>query len=149
MQYITIESSVRSAFIWSKWFRLILAIILLLFSISYFLRAYAADLLIYYSLSVMSLAGGVLVFINFFKGPFLIVNSDGLQFKVTLRDSVHKISWEQLQGIRIENKIVHFQMIEGEWPVYFNCSKNNLVAIKRVLRHDANRRNIQIQEQEF
>ena len=77
-------------------------------------------------------------------------NNNELKFKLSLRDSEHTISWDSLQSIRFEKRNVYFKVIDkGEWPVHFNCSKENFNAIKRALRHQANEYSIEVKEQEY
>lgn len=147
MQYITIESSVKSTFFWRKWVRLLLGLILIALGFSYLSRAIEGDLILYYSLSVLGFVCGVLSLLQIYKGPFLKATDEELQFKATMKDAIHRVSWDQLMAIRFENRIVHFEMDKGSWPVHFNCSKDNFKAIKRVLRHYADERNIRVVEQ--
>lgn len=147
MQYITIESSVKSTFLWKKWVRLLLGLILFALGFSYLSRAIEGDLILYYSLSMLAFVCGVLSLMQIYKGPFLKATEEGLQFKSTMKDAIHRLSWDQLRAIRFENRIVHFEIDKGTWPVHFNCSKENFSAIKRVLRHYAHERDIQVQEE--
>ncbi len=148
MQYITIESSVKSTWLWKKWTRLLLGFILIAFGFSYLSRAIAGDLTLYYSLSVLAFVCGVLSLIQLYNGPFLKANGEELQFKVSMKDAIHRLSWDQLSAIRFDNRIIRFETDKGDWPVHFNCSKENFGAIKKVLRHYANQRHILIEEKE-
>lgn len=150
MQYITIESTVKSAAIWSKWFRLFIGVFLIAYGFTYFTRGEDPAGILYYSLGVMALVGGTLTIFYFIKGPYLRVDQDTLKFKLSLRDTEHTIFWNSIDSIRFEKRKVFFQIIdEGEWPVHFNCSKDNFDAIKRVLRHHANEAQIEVKEQEY
>ncbi|MDW3192458.1 MAG: hypothetical protein R8G66_08835 [Cytophagales bacterium] len=150
MQYITIESPAKKTVVWSRGVRLFLGLFLVIYGFTYFTRGEDPASLLYYSLGVMALVGGTLTLFYYVKGPYLRVNSNELKFKLSLRDSEHTISWLSLQSIRFEKRNVYFEVIDkGEWPVHFNCSKDNFDAIKRALRHQANEYRIEVKEQEY
>lgn len=115
MQYITIDSSVKSVLLWNRWIRLFMSVFLLAYGIRYFYKAYEGAGTLYYSLGVMALVGGVLILFYFIRGPYLKVNGTGLKFKLSLRDTEHTILWRNLVGIRFENSIVYFQLFQGEF----------------------------------
>lgn len=150
MQYITIESSVKSTVVWSRWFRLFIGSFLVIYGLTFFSRGEDPASILYYSLGVVILIGGVLTLIYFVRGPYFRADNNELRFKLSLRDSEHTILWDSLQSIRFEKRNVYFHVADkGEWPVHFNCSKENFDAIKRVLRHHANASDIKVKEQEY
>ena len=144
MQTIAIDSEVKSTFAYSKSTQLLLAVFLFVFALRYFDKAWEGGWWLYYSLSVMTIAGAVLMVINYFKGPFLKITPQRISFKVNLRDQVHQISWDQLISVTFDEKIVIFNLKEGNWPVYFNCSKKNFTQIKKTLRYYAEQKGMEV-----
>lgn len=76
MQLIAIKSDLKSTYIYSKWAFLFMAVFLFAFSVRYLIKGLDGGWELFYGLSAMTLAGGILMVISFFRGPMLSVDVD-------------------------------------------------------------------------